>query len=104
MSLCLFNLFRAANRFARGAGMVLANGVALASSGTKQPYEVRSHQLPLMRLSHRSATPQKPLRADKPVTQSERLDPRRVTASCWRFGGGIEAPSRRWFQREAASA
>ena len=75
---------------ARSAGMVLATVSHSQASGTKQPYGVRSHQLPLMRLSRRSATPQKPLRADTTVIQRRRLDPRRVTASRWRAGVGIE--------------
>ena len=74
MSLGLFNLFESADLLARGTGMVRQRCLTL-SSGTKQPYEVRSHQLPLMRLSLRSATPQKPLRADRPVTLVARLDP-----------------------------
>ncbi len=83
--------------------MVRATVSHSQASGTKQPYGVRSHQLPLMRLSHRSATPQKPLRADSTVIQNGRLDPRRVTASHWRVRGESR-PRRSWFQRSAASA
>ena len=65
-------------------------------SGTKQPYGVGPIHLPVERLPRRSATPQKPLRADDPVTHVARLDPRRVTASCWRVRGGIETPGGRY--------
>jgi len=50
----------------------------IKSSGTQQPYGVRSLHLPMKKLSHRSATPQKPLRADEPVKQNGELDPSRV--------------------------
>jgi len=63
------------------------------SSGTKQPYGVWSHQLPLMRLSSRSPTPQKPLRTGQAVTQNVRLDPRRVTVRCWRAAEESRPPS-----------
>ena len=74
------------------AGMVRQRCLA-RPSGTKQPYGVGSHQLPLMRLSGRSPTPQKPLRADDPVIQSGQLDPRRVTARCWRRPGESRPPA-----------
>jgi hypothetical protein len=62
------------------------NGVAPAdASGTKQSYEVGSQQLPLLRLSHRSATPQKPHRADATVIQNGQLDSRHAWK--WRPGG-----------------
>jgi len=93
MSLCLFNLFESVNLLAHGAGMVLGNGVALASSGTKQPYEVGPLHLPVKRLSRQGATPQKPLRADGPVTQIARLDPRRVTARRWCRPGESRPPA-----------
>ena len=96
MSLCLFNLSGAASN-SRSAGMVLqAVSHPIKSSGTQQPYEVRSLHLPMKKLSHRSATPQKPLRADEPVKQNGELDPSRVrTSACG---------SRRHWRRICSSA
>ncbi len=73
------------------------------ASGAKQPDGVRPLRLPVTRLSRRSATLQKPLRADATVTQRRRLDPRRVAASRWRVRGESR-PRRSWFQPIAASA
>ena len=97
MLIRLFNLSEPIDLHVRGAGVVRATvSHSVKASGAKQPYGVRSHQLPLMRLSRRSATPQKPLRADATVTQRRWLDPRRVTASTG-AGAGIETRVRRWF-------
>jgi hypothetical protein len=104
MSLGLFNLVRAADRSLAAPGWFVATVSYSSPSGTKQPYGVRPLRLPAERLSGRSPTPQKPLRADRPVTLVGQLDPRRVTASRWRVRGGIETPGGRWHQHEAASA
>ena len=67
-------------------------------SGTNQPYEVGPGQTAgtsraaRRRLSRRSATPQKPLRTDEPVTQIDKLDPRRVTADRGRAPGESRPP------------
>ena len=74
-------------------------------SGTKQPYEVepqtRSHDrtsLPIIRLSRGmlDVAPQKPLRADEPVTQNDELGLRRVTANNPAGAAGIETRVRFW--------
>ena len=74
----------------RGAGTLLhAVSDSPAASGTKQFYRVGPRLLLWARLSRRSAAPQKPLRADRTVTQRRRLDPRRVTTPAG-GGAGIE--------------
>jgi len=40
--------------------------------------------------------PQKPLRADEPVTQNDELGPKRVTAGCQTGAAGIETRVRLW--------
>src|SRR4051812_16991137 len=95
MPVRLFNPSEPADLLERGTGMVRAAASRLVGTGgAKQPYGVRPHRLPPPRLPHRSAAPQKPLRADPTVIQSPRLDPRRVTAPTG-DGTGIDTRVRR---------
>ena len=48
--------------------------------------------------------PQKPLRADEPVTQNDELGPRRVTAGCQTGAAGIETRVRCWYGLAACRA
>jgi len=85
MSLYLFNLFRVGRPAAATPGWF----------GQRRRARFERHQTALRgpdarlwakRLSRRSGTPQKPLRAGEAVTHYRRLDPRRVTASGRRRG------------------
>ena len=48
--------------------------------------------------------PQKPLRADEPVTQNDELSPRRVTADNQTGAAGIETRVRFWYGLAACRA
>ena len=48
--------------------------------------------------------PQKPLRADEPVTQNDELGPRRVTADNQAGAAGIETRVRFWYGLAACRA
>ena len=73
-------------------------------SGTKQPYEVWPRYVPMPGLLRRispsggilDVAPQKPLRADEPVTQIDELGLRRVTANNPAGAAGIETRVRFW--------
>ena len=103
MSLCLFNLVRAANRFARSAGMVLATvsrsverhqtalrGLVASTSAnaTVTPKRDASETSPCRPTGHSKRTARSP-QGDGVVLASAE---------------GIETPGRRSVQREAASA
>jgi hypothetical protein len=73
-------------------GMVRAPVSRSLPSGTKQLYGVRSHRLPPMRLSGRSPTPQKPLRADRPVTHCRTARPPKGDGSVLAISAGESRP------------
>ena len=80
-------------------------------SGTKQPYEVepqtRSHAGTAMSSPSGECwtkAPQKPLRADEPVTQNDELGLRRVAANNPAGAAGIETHVRFWYGLAACRA